>query len=111
MDLLDQYPWHRFHPMVVHPEFQQRVWEAVQRKRECDQAEGQCTPSDWNWARPRARLARSALTSKSTMTQDLLFFPSSSPCRRSRLLEFPRPQWPCPTPASSVHAFTYCIQP
>jgi hypothetical protein len=55
LDLLDQYPWHSFHPMVVHPEFQQKVWEAVQRRCERDQAKGQYAPSDWNLALERWR--------------------------------------------------------
>ena len=29
LGLLDRYPWHRLHPLFVHPEFQKRAWAAV----------------------------------------------------------------------------------
>ena len=32
--LLDKDHWHRFYPKVVHPEFQQQVWVAVQERFE-----------------------------------------------------------------------------
>jgi hypothetical protein len=30
--LLDKYPWHRLHPLAVHPEFKQKIWAAVQER-------------------------------------------------------------------------------
>lgn len=30
--LLDRYPWHRFSPIRVHPEFRQAVWAAVEAR-------------------------------------------------------------------------------
>jgi hypothetical protein len=32
LTLLDRYPWHRFSPIRVHPEFRQAVWAAVQKR-------------------------------------------------------------------------------
>lgn len=29
LGLLGRYPWHRLHPLTVHPEFHEQVWEAV----------------------------------------------------------------------------------
>jgi hypothetical protein len=39
--LLDKYPWHRLHPLVVHPEFAQRLWTVVQEKFAVDQSESE----------------------------------------------------------------------
>jgi hypothetical protein len=39
--LLDKYPWHRLHSLVVHPEFAQRVWTAVQEKFAVDPTESE----------------------------------------------------------------------
>ena len=41
---LDKYPWHSLYPMVVHREFQERVWAAVQMRFQLDKSEGR--PSD-----------------------------------------------------------------
>src|ERR1700694_1651688 len=30
--LLDRYPWPRFYPIQVHPEFRQAIWAAVQKR-------------------------------------------------------------------------------
>jgi len=37
--LLDAYPWHKLSPRVVHPEFREQVWAAVQRKFERDRSD------------------------------------------------------------------------
>ena len=29
LGLLGRYPWHRLHPLSVHPEFREPIWEAV----------------------------------------------------------------------------------
>jgi hypothetical protein len=38
--LLDQYPWQRLSPLMVHPEFSERIWSAVRERLEKDQASG-----------------------------------------------------------------------
>ena len=38
--LLDQYPWQRLSPLMVHPEFSERIWSAVRDRLERDQASG-----------------------------------------------------------------------
>ena len=30
--LLDRYPWHTFVPLIIHPEFRQQIWVAVQKR-------------------------------------------------------------------------------
>jgi hypothetical protein len=34
--LIDRYPWHRFYPLTVHPEFCERIWAAVQNRFDSD---------------------------------------------------------------------------
>src|SRR6266851_9124039 len=38
--LLDQYPWQRLSPLMVRPEFSERIWSAVRERLEKDQASG-----------------------------------------------------------------------
>ena len=38
--LLGQYPWQRLSPLMVHPEFSERIWSAVRDRLERDQASG-----------------------------------------------------------------------
>jgi hypothetical protein len=33
VDLLDQYPWQRLSPLMIHPEFSERIWSALQPLR------------------------------------------------------------------------------
>src|SRR6266480_5902906 len=40
--LLDQYPWPRLFPLMVHPEFSERIWYEVRDRLEKDQASGLC---------------------------------------------------------------------
>ena len=35
--LLDQYPWHRLSPLIVHPAFRQKIWAAVQKRVDGDE--------------------------------------------------------------------------
>ena len=34
--LFDRYPWHRLYPVEVHPEFEARIWAAVQERYRTD---------------------------------------------------------------------------
>jgi hypothetical protein len=36
LKLLDKYPWHRFYPLRVHPEFKERVLTAAVARNKCD---------------------------------------------------------------------------
>src|SRR5438067_867406 len=36
LGLLDQYPWHKLYPLQVHPDFRNRVWNAVKARFERD---------------------------------------------------------------------------
>lgn len=39
LKILDQYPWFRFYPIRVHPEFKQKIWVAVQERLHSDTAQ------------------------------------------------------------------------
>ena len=46
--LIDKYPWHKLHPLTVHPEFRQKVLEAVIAR--CSAKGGTASPrlADWH---------------------------------------------------------------
>jgi hypothetical protein len=55
--LLDKYRWHRLYPVFAHPDFQQRVWTAVQKRFERDKSKRLSRPfSYYAW---RERCGRS----------------------------------------------------
>jgi hypothetical protein len=47
--LLDKYPWHRFYPLAAHPEFAQRVWNAVKTRFERDPSEDELPHNIQRW--------------------------------------------------------------
>src|SRR5437667_9925800 len=38
--LLDRYPWQRLHPLMVHPEFSDRIWTAARDRLKTDGTSG-----------------------------------------------------------------------
>jgi hypothetical protein len=42
--LFDKYPWHRFCPVRVHPDFARRIWAAVQHRFDADKRQ----KDDWS---------------------------------------------------------------
>jgi hypothetical protein len=54
--LLDQYPWQRLFPLMVHPKFSERIWLAVRDRLEKDQASGRYLDSWRNMCQVGDRL-------------------------------------------------------
>jgi len=46
--LIDKYPWHKLHPLTVHPEFRQKVLEAVIARFSSKGDTGSDRLADWN---------------------------------------------------------------
>ena len=47
LKLLDQYPWHSFYPLTIHPEFRERVFNAVVERCKAENGENPINLSNW----------------------------------------------------------------
>ncbi len=54
LKILDEYPWHRLYPTVVHPDFAQRIWKALKKRLDKDILSGRRLPNEVNMMRWRS---------------------------------------------------------
>ena len=47
LGLLARYPWHRFCPIEIHPEFRERIWQEVQRRHRGASARAASEMQSW----------------------------------------------------------------
>jgi hypothetical protein len=51
LKIFDEHPWHRLYPIEVHPDFAQRIWEAVKKRLDQDTLSGHPRPHETNMLR------------------------------------------------------------